>query len=309
MRHLTRLTVAGLAAGLAVSACGSTNVLHGKSAPQIVQLAGAAVDKGSYRMAIHGTVSIDTSGVTGLPAAERDQVASLLQGITIDGKADVESPQRMRFTMTLKPLLDKQVVMVLYDGAAFFSEDGGKTFADAGSFNFSGLPVSPSDQVSLLKDAAGSLQDRGATTRDGVSVEQLHAVLGQDYLEKVLGKMGGGGQIGQQAQQFLQLFLQAMEIRQATADAYVGTADGTLRAEDVKADIALDMGKLVGILSQAFGGKLPGGSGAQDVGGAMVIKESATSDFSDYGARITVAKPTVDPNAPSLPSGGGLFGA
>jgi hypothetical protein len=309
MRHITRLAATGLATAVALGACGSgTNILHGKSAKQIVQLASSSVDNGSYHMTLHGVISIDTSGVTGVPAAAMDQFAALLKGATFDGVAEVQNPKRMKVTMTMKPLTDKQVVMVLYDGSTFVSMDGGKTYADAGSFDFKGLPLAPSDQVALLQQTADSVQDQGTTTRNGVSVEHLHAVLGQDYVNKVLGQ-AGSGQSDPQMQQVMQLFSQVMSIRNASADAYVGTADGYLRGEDVHATIAMDMGKLIRVLSQAFGGSLPGSEDASSVGGAMVMSEAVTTNYSDYGSRITVTKPTVDPKAPSLPGGGGLFGA
>jgi len=311
MRHPIRLAATGLAAVLAVSACGTTDVLHGKSASQIVQLASTSVNNGSYRMTMHGTISVDASSVTGLPPSAVSQISSLLKGATLDGTADVQSPQRLRVTMTMKPVFAKQVVMVLYDGAAYFSEDGGKTFGDAGSFDFSGLPASPADQVALLKDLGQTLQDRGSTTRNGVSVEDIHATLNNDYVTQLFSKLSAGsGQTSQLFKQLGPLFAQAVSLKDSTIDAFVGTADGRMQSSVSNITLSIDMGKLLGALAQAFGGQAGGAPGLSGVGGAMVLKEDVTATFSDYGAKISITKPTVDPNAPAFPGGGGgLFGA
>lgn len=304
MRQLSRIAAASAAAGLALTACGgSTNVLQGKSPKQIVTLASTSIEQNSYHMVLHATLSIDASGVQGMPQQEMGQLGSLLKNVSIDGSGDVQSTQRMRFSLTMKPLVDKTVEVVLYDGAAYVSQDGGKTFADAGSFDFSGLPVSPADLSSILKDL-GTPQDQGSQTRNGEAVEKLHASIGQDYVNKVLGQMNGGAQ----AQQFAQLFAQVMSIRNGGVDLFVRHSDGRLDSENTQATIAIDMAKLMSVLAQALGGQLP--SDASGVSGAMLVSETATSTFSNYGEKVSISKPAVDPNAPGLPSGaGGLFGA
>lgn len=307
MRHLSRIAAAVAAAGLAVTACGgSTNVLQGKSPQQVVSLASTSITSSSYHTTIHGTLSIDTSGIQGLPPQALDQFGSMLKGVTIDGSGDVQSAQRMRVTMTMKPLLSTPIVVVLYDGSGYVSQDNGKTFADAGSFNFSGLPVSPADVTSILKDV-GPVQDQGSQSLNGDAVEKMHATLGPDFLSKVIGQSSDSA--GGQAQQLIQLFAQAMSVRSGGIDLFVRHSDGKLAAEDTTATIAVDMGKLLSALSQAFGGQLPLGD-ASSVSGAMVMKITAHDTFSNFGAKFNITKPTVDPNAPGLPSGaGGLFGA
>lgn len=309
MRNLSRIAAVAAAGGLVLTACGgSTNVLQGKSPQQIVTLASTSIQSNSYHMTMRGVLSVDASGVKGLPPQMLNQFGSMLQNVTIDGSADVQSATRMRVTMTMKPLLDKTFVMVLYDGGAYVSQDSGKTFADAGNFNFSGLPVSPGDLSSILKDL-GTVQDQGSQSRNGQTVEKMHADLGQDFINKVLGQAGGAGGSAQ-AQQFLQLFSQVMTVRNGSVDLYVRHGDGKLDSENTSATIAIDMAKLISVLAQAFGGQIPGGADASGVSGSMVMKEAVNVAFSDYGAKISISKPTIDPNAPGLPQGaGGLFGA
>jgi len=304
MRQLRRIAAASAAAGLAVTACGgATNALQGKSPQQIVTLASTSINRDSYHMVLHATLSVDTGDVKGLPPEVLSQFGSSLHDVTIDGSGDVQSAQRMRFTLTLKPLVDKAVEVVLYDGGAYVSQDGGKTFADAGSFDFNGLPVSPADLASILKDL-GTPQDQGSQSRNGATVEKLHAAIGQDFVNKVLSQMSGGAEM----QQLAQLFAQVMTVRSGGVDLYVRHSDGRLDSENTDATIAVDMAKLVSVLAQAFGGQLP--VDASGVSGAMVLKEAAGVSFSNYGGKISISRPTVDPNAPGLPGGAsGLFGA
>jgi hypothetical protein len=316
MRHYARLAAALSAAGLAVTACGgSTNVLQGKSPQDIIKLASASVSSGSYRMALHGKVSIDTSGIQGLPPSAVGSMTSALKDMTIDGMGDVQSPQRMRMTMSLKPLSDKQMVVVLYDGKVYLSQDNGSTFADAGNLNLQGLPVSPEDMLGMLKDT-GQVQDQGATVRNGTRVEKIHAVITNDYLNQVFSKLGnagagGSGPTAKEMQQLGQIFQQTMTLKDSSIDAYIRQSDGRMDSNDATINLSIDMGKFFAAIVQIMGGagQLPPGAANQlpNVTGSMVVNESVTSTYSDYGSKITVTQPTVDPSAP-LPSGG-LFGA
>src|SRR5258708_135144 len=225
MRHLTRLAAAALAAGLAVTACGgSTNVLQGKSPDQIIKLDSTSITSSSYHMALHGALTFDASGITGLPPGTLDQLTGSMKNMTLDGSGDVQDTTHARFSMTMKPLVDKAIQMVIFADHVYMSEDSGATWADLGSFDFSGLPVSPRDAVHQLKDL-GTLQDQGATVRNGVSVEHMHATLPADFISKQFSKIGGSGQLSQQAQQLAGLMGQALQLKNGTAAAYVRSGD------------------------------------------------------------------------------------
>jgi hypothetical protein len=305
MNRLASLFATGAVAALVATACGGatpqTNVLQGKTPDQIIKLASTQASSSSYRMKVHGTVTVDLSGLQGVPSKELDQVSSMLKNLTVDGTADVQDSKHVRMNLTLKPLLDKPVVAVLYDGQAFVSEDGGKTFADAGSFNLQGLPVSPEDQINSLKNSA-QVQDLGPTTRNGTSVDHLHATLGPDYLSSMLNKAGGSAE----AQQLGQVFAQLFQVKDGGMDVYVRTADGKLDSSDTRLTMSFDIGKLMQLFAGALGGSAQVPPDA--VTGAMSLAETGTATFTDYGAKIQVTKPTVDPSAPKL-STGGLFGA
>lgn len=313
MRHLTRLVSAAAAAGIALTACGGgTNVLKGKSPQDIVKLASTSVSSGSYHMALHGTVSIDTSKIQGLPPEALSSMTSMLKNMTMSGNGDVESPQRIKMTMSLKPLLSNDVVVVMYDGKVYVSQDGGKTYADGGSLNLQGLPITPEDQLNELKDT-GQVTDQGATVRNGTNVEKIHAVISNDYINQVFSKLGGGGSgaSAQEMQQLGQIFQQTMTLQNSSLDAYVRQSDGKMDSTDSTVNLSIDMGKFMQAILQLLSGmgQLPSGAAGQlpNVSGTMTVGESSTATFSGYGSRITVTQPTVDPNAP-VPSGG-IFGA
>jgi hypothetical protein len=304
MRHLARFAAAGLATGLVATACGGTgNILQGRTPAQIIQLASSKVSGLSYQMALHGTVSVDTSGVQGMPAGALNAVGSVLHDLTMDGNADVQNPQRMRMTMTMSLLPGKKLVAVFYDGAFYISMDGGASFASVGSLNLQGLATTPDDIKTLLSGAT-NVKDLGLTTHDGERVEHLQATLGPNYIDDALGKLTGGG--NSSLQQFGALLKDVFKVTDGTLDAYVRTNDGRVEAVLSHMVLSMDMAKLMAVVLQNLGGQVPSGSGVRQITGAMAMTVDTSSRFTDYGATITVSKPTVDPNAPGLPN---LFGS
>ncbi len=308
MRHLAKLATVGLSAALLATACGgATDVLQGKTPAQIIQLASTQVGGQSYEMTIDGKVAFDASGVQGIPADQLDQFTSAMKSLSMTGKADVQNLQRVRFTMHLSVTgVDKTVTAVLYDGHYYVDLEGNGKYADAGSFNLNGLPVSPNDIKQQLT-GVGDVKDLGTTTHDGVRVEHLHATLSQNYLSDLLGKVSGSGAGASAAQQMGRLFSQVISIRSGGIDAFVRTSDGRLESTVTHVVMAMDMQKLISLLMSAFGGQLPANSGVGNVSGSLAMTVDSTSKFSGYGSKITVTKPSVDPNAPSLPSN--LFGS
>jgi hypothetical protein len=306
---MPKLAAIGVGAALLATACGSGgNLLQGKSPDQIIQLAAAQVSGQSYHFALDGTVNIDTSGVTGIPQDQLGQLSGALQNLTMTGKGDVQDLKHVRIDISVGVEgVTKSITAVLYDGHYYVSLDGDGKYADAGSFNLSGLTVSPADVRDQLS-GAGDVSDLGQTVYNGVKVEHLHATLAKDYLSKLVSKMSGGGSgaAAGLAQSMATLFQQAVSIDNGTIDAFVRDSDGRLEAEQTKVKMSMDMGRLMSLFMGAFGGQIPPGSGIGDIGGKMVMSMDGTTRFSDYGAKISVNKPTVDPNAPSLPSN--LFG-
>ena len=293
MLHLTRIAVLGTVASLAVTGCGgSSNVLQGKSPKQMVQLASASITSGAFHVVLHTSVRADTSQIQGASADQLGQVAGMFKGITVDGSGDVRDETQAKLQMTVKPLLDKQVQVILFEGHTYMSQDGGKTWADLGAFDFSGLQVSPSDAVAQLKELS-SVQDLGTTTRDGVSVQHLHASVPPDYVKQQLGKAGGGLPPG---------LSDAMQVKDGTVDAWVRQSDGKLDAMETHMSVSIDMGKFIKAVLQALGGQVSAvdRSRASAISGTMTVAIGSTQTYSNYGEKVDITKPAVDPNASTL---------
>jgi hypothetical protein len=309
MRHLAKLATVGLSAGLLATACGgSTNVLQGKSPTQIIQLASSQIGGQSYEMAVDGKLGFDASGVQGIPADQLGQFTSAMRSFSMSGKADVQTVQRVRLNLSVSVAgTEKTVKAVLYDGHYYVSLDGVK-YADAGTLNLQGLPISP-DDIKAQLTGVGDVKDLGATTHDGVRVEHLHATLSKNYMTDMLNKVGGSGAGAAAVQQMSRLFAQVISIKDGSIDAYVRSSDGRLESTATHVVMALDMQKLISLVMGAFGGRMPSDSGIGNVSGSLAMTVDGTAKFSGYGSKITVTKPAVDPNAPSLPSnlfGGGM---
>ncbi len=308
MRHLAKLALGGLSAALLATACGgATSVLQGKTPEQIIQLASTKVTGESYRMAMTADMSVDASGVQGMPATMLDAMTSAMKNFSMDGKGEVQDPQRVGMTMSISVAGEKkQMAVVLYDGHYYISMNNDGKYADAGSLNLEGVNASPSDIKRLLTGAV-DVKDLGATVHDGQRVEHLHANFGANYIQDQLDKITGSGSGASAIQQITQLLKDVFTVKDGGLDVYVRDVDGRVEAVVTDMTMAIDMGKFMSLLMQQYGGKLGTGSQLGSISGSMLMKINGTDRFSDYGAKITVSKPAVDPNAPGLP--GNLFGA
>jgi hypothetical protein len=257
---------------------------------------------------LDGKITIDASKLQNAPADVVNQITQALgggNGLTISGSGEEESPQRVQITMSLKPLVNQTITAVQYDGTFYYSLDGGRTFGSGGSLSSltSGFSITPDQSSKLfgsLPDSAFS--DKGQTSMDGVTVEHFVATITKDQLFQSL---AGGSGSSSSAQQNLQLIEQFISVGNAAVDTYVRTDNGLLDRYSANFSLAFDLGKLV----QAFGGLGGSSPGSGAPSGSLTIGVTANVHVHDYGASIHIDKPTVDPNAPKLPSGlGGLFG-
>jgi hypothetical protein len=283
-------------------------VLQGRSPQQIVQLASAHLGDQSYRMTLDGSVRFDASGVRGLPG----DAAGALTGMPemhFTGTADVQSARRVRFVGHVAMAgIDKSFSAILYDGQYYVSSNNDGRYADAGTISFNGLSFAPSDIAKELS-GLGVMRDAGAAVHDGVRTEHLQATLNRTFLSDLFSRATGTGAVGSGLGQLARLFAEAVDISAGTADLFVRSADGLLEADDFTADFSVDMARLAHLLISELGAKVPGDSRIGDINGTLRATETSSTRFSDYGAHITVSKPTVDPNAPGLPSnlfGGGM---
>ena len=244
-----------------------------------------------------------------MSSSQAAQFAPLLRGVSLTGTGEQESAQRVRMTMSLKPLLTQQVTAVAYDGSAYVSLDGSRFSAVPSLRGLSGgFGATPNDLTQYLQGLT-SVRDLGSTQQDGQTVEHLQATLDQSVLQKALSQAGaqasgtGAGQPGQLGQLFTQFF----QLQGGTVDAYVLPSNGQLDRVDVSMKVAIDFDRLKQVVGGLAGGSATN-AGAQIPGGSLGMTVDVGVHYQDYGAAITVHKPTVDPNAPSIPSNGILGG-
>jgi len=287
MRASLRLAASACTVSVVAAACGggssSSSAIANLSPKDIIKVSAQQAQQNSLRFDLTAKIGIDTSH---LGAAAGNLPGLLAGGIQLNGHGEQESAQRERLSMSLAPLLAQPIVAVLYDGTAYVALDG-THFTSVGSLKqlTGGFGTTPGDLKDYL-GSLGSVSDLGTTQLDGMTVEHLRAGIDKSYLDKAL-----SGAQGQQLRQFI-------DFQGGTVDAYVVPQTG--RLDRVNAHIALTFN-----LSALFGAI--GGQAAPPQGGNLGVTVDYSVHLFDYGASITITRPTVDPNAPKVP-GGGLFG-
>ena len=312
MKPIRSVLAAGAASAALLAACGSggssSGALSGLSPRQATVAALQKFQATSLKYELDGKVTVDASKLQNAPADVVNQITQALggaSGVTISGSGQQESPQRAQVTLTVKPVVSDTITAVQYDGTFYYSLDGGKTFGSGGSLSSltSGFSITP-DQSSKLFGGLpdGAFADKGQTSMDGVTVEHYAATITKDQLFQAL---AGGSGSSSASQQNLQLIEQFITVGTSTVDAYVRTDNGLLDRYGANFSLSFDLGKLV----QAFGGLGSSSDTSSAPSGSLTIGLTANVHVHDYGTSIRIDKPTVDPNAPKLPSGlGGLFG-
>jgi hypothetical protein len=294
------LAAAGLAIAL-LAGCGSSSRIAGLSPQDIVKVSSRQVSQQSLRADLSGRFIVDASHLTGVTAAQLRQIGASPNGYTLSGHLDQESPQRLQLTLSLAPNYDNATVVV-YDGQTYYSKDG-THFAAAGPLSSltAGIGITPGDLSSYL-GYLGTVKDLGSTTQDGMTVEHLQAPIDQNVLDRVLSASVGSSP---NPTGYADIFKQFIEVRDGTIDMYVIPSTANLDRIDMRLRFAFDFARVATL----FGGTAPppkrGGAGVP--GGTLDFDMAVGSHMHDYGAQITVHRPTVDPKAPRPPSGG-LFG-
>jgi hypothetical protein len=300
---LRSLSTAAIAA-VTLVACGSSstsraNAFAGRSPADVVKASAVAAQQATMRFDLAATIGFDTSKVSGLSPSEQNQFGRIGSGVSFTGKGEIESPQRVRMTLSAKPLVPNDVTVVLYDGKGYISLDGSRfSEGDVKSLT-NGFQIDPT-QITKFLDGAGSVTDQGQTVQDGQQVEHLQATIDTAQLQKLIAGQSGASP---DASGLAQVFLQFITFKGATVDDYVDITTAKIDRLNVHFGISLDFDKL----GQVFGA-LGGSSGASPSSiphGQLTVNLTFGLHLYDYGATITVQKPTVDPNAPQLPSGGG----
>jgi len=302
MRSACPLAAGSLLAALVAGCGGSTSAISGLTPKDIVKVSSQHVSTQSLRADLSGRFVLDPSHLTNITPQQLKQFGAISNGYTLTAHQDQESPRRLQLTITLQPDYNNAVVVV-YDGQTFYSKDGSK-FAAAGQLSSltAGIGITAGDLTNYL-GFLGNLQDLGSTTQDGMTVEHLQSAIDQNVLDHVLGASVGASP---SANPITDLFKQFIEVQGGAIDFYVVPATANLDRIDMKMRFAFDFSRI----SSLFGATATPAphKGAPSVpGGTLDFDVAVSAHLFDYGAKITITKPTVDPTAPKPPSGG-LFG-
>ncbi len=301
MRSAPALVAAGIVVTTLLGGCGSSSAINGLSPKDIVKLTSQKVSQQSLRADLSGRFIVDASHLTGVSAADLKRFGAGGNGYTLTGKEEQESPKRLQLVVTLQPDYDNATIVV-YDGQTYYSKDG-KRFASAGPLSSltAGIGITPGDLTNDL-GFLGDLRDLGSTTQDGMTVEHLQAAIDQNVLDQVL-----GASVSSQSPNLsglADIFKQFITVKAGTIDMYVDPATANLDRVDMKLQFSFDFSKIATL----FGGTAsPAPKKKAGPGGTLDFDVAVGSHIHDYGAKITVTRPTVDPTAPKPPSGG-LFG-
>lgn len=293
MDRCNRAATALLAAAIGLAGCGGagSSAIGGRSPHDVVLAAARAATQSSLRLDATMRLGFDTGslhdGALGaLPAS----------GFAMTAAGEQESEQRVRMTMTLEPLVDHPVTVVLYDGVGYVALDG-QHFAEVGSLRnlFGGLELTPTQLQQILGKVA-TISDVGAGEEDGQSVERYHATLDGSILDQLFGRAGTAGPLAT-------VLRQVFTFRGGSVDFSVLRDSGRLDRVLFHVRFAIDafaIGQLVA----------PGpasSSGDRAPSGSLGVRLDGSLHYHDYGAHIVVSRPMVDPNAPTLPATG-FFG-
>ena len=248
------------------SACGSSSSTQSAAAPKDVLFAAAHLTTGTtLRVAL---TADETFTITG--DASPDIAALSGQSLTFNVSIDAQSRQRSRSTITTDSGGQRPaVIAVLYDGSVFISKDSGVTFQ---SVPLNGATSSQygADNALQYLDNVSAVSDTGPATVDGVPVEQYHAQLDSAKMTALLKSM-----LSSVPSKAFQTVLSTVRYTGGYLDASVDHA-GHLVHETGSFNASLDFGAL----------------DASQRGVTMTVHAGLDARFYDYGAAITVQRPT-----------------
>jgi len=306
-----------LLAGVAVAAgtlvlvgCGAATVTapkrSGAVAAQLLSTANTSAFATSFEATFKGGLNMSLAGVTGLSAATQQQLTKLqaeLNSGAIQGTIDFQSPTEFRITYTAPGLLPGPLQLVEVGGSGYASWNGTQWYR-AGSVPAGASPILPSSLSNLpaelkslgtLAKGQVTVTNSGPSSRDGVEVDHLHAVVSGSGLDKIFGAALGAFGSGSTppAGASITGLAQLLQFSPASGDVYIATQTNLPQEESFSGGVALNLGVL-GLLSSS-----PTPAPHGDLG----LTASFAVSYSRYGASFAISKPTaVLPGQLPLPS-------
>jgi hypothetical protein len=166
----------------------------------------------------------------------------------------------------------------VYDGALYVSTDGGSSYKTVPTNGLSQSQYGPQSALQYL-ESVGSVRDVGSGTADGLAVEKYS---GQLDSAKLLGIVKSAFS-SLKSSTFAKL-LETMRLTRGAIDASIDHS-GRIVVDSVTIDGSFDMSTLDSTLS----------------GTTMTFHETVTGHFHDYGAPISVQRPTNVAGSLNLP--------
>jgi hypothetical protein len=186
---------------------------------------------------------------------------------TVTLPIDVQAESAERAKTTVSGTVEGtpvDVVAITYDGTAYESTNGGRSFKTEPRSSISQYSI---QTVLQMLQSVGSVTDEGSGTADGVAVEKYHAVIGPSKFQSELHSLGPD--VSTQERKILS----AVTITGATADV---TIDGSGRI------VTLDAHLTASVDGSALG-----------LSGNPTVHETWSGHFLNYGAEIVVQPPST----------------
>ncbi|HWW09443.1 MAG TPA: hypothetical protein VNY76_04280 [Candidatus Acidoferrales bacterium] len=271
---INRRQLATIPIAATLAACGAGSGGSHVDARAVLLSAVQRVTTTSFHADVTANASLDVTG----PAAA--QLGTLNgQTLAFSVKLDVQNKQRAHAEVGLTAGGQTfNVIAVLYDGAAYVSTDGGKSFKAVPIGNLPSSSFGPESALQYL-ESAGTVTDVGPGTADGVAVENYHATLDSAKITALIKKALSGLNSGSLSQ-----VLSSVKFTGGHLDASVDHA-GHIVADSCAFNGSMDFGSLDPSLT----------------GTTMTFAETATGHFRDYGSSITVLPPANVTGTTTLP--------
>ena len=286
----TRFRLLALGALAVLTAACGPNSGAAASPDQAVHDAVAKLQTSSLVATFTGSAAVDTSTLKNVPAEIAKILGQAGKGGSAKGTVDQESAARRSVTVTAG---GKTYTVVAYDGHLYYSLDG-KRFAEVSAKQVSTILQQVAGYDLTKITGAFGFHDAGSDTQDGVTAEHYSAPVDASALQKLAALLGSNSQ----AQQAVELAIPFAVIKSGSLDVWVDGSGNPVRVS-LSADITVDVGKIAAALKSITAAPLPAGPAPTGTLGLTVSLDIHTSSV---GGSVSVARPSPDPAAPTLPA-------
>jgi len=257
----------------AIAACGGT-AMNASSPKDVLLTAARLTTSESFRIQLAATETFSASG----PASSQ---LGALSAQPIEVMATLDVKDRNNFISHLTTAVagrNIDVQVVAFGGSLFVSTNSGVSYQSAPNVGIPQSQYGPDSALQYLQ-SVGNVSDTGAGTSNGVGVEKYHAQLDQAKITSVIKSA-----LASLKSPLFDKVLSTMQFTGGSLDAAVDHA-GRLVTDSGVIDVSMDLGAIDATYS----------------GTALQLHETVSSHFYDYGAPITVSRPSNVTGSVALP--------